>query len=69
MTNPYCSGLPGWHNIKNPPANAGEANDMDSFPGSVRSPRGGNGNLLQYSCLVNPMDRGAWGLKESHMAE
>ena len=61
--NPYGSGLPKWHNIKYP-ASAGEARDMDSFSRSVRSPRGGNGNLLQYSCLVNPMDRGAWGLKE-----
>ena len=39
---------------KNPPADAG---DMDSIPGSVRSPRGGNGNPLQYSCLENPMNR------------
>ena len=39
---------------KNPPANAG---DMDSIPGSVRSPGGGNGNPLQYSCLENPMNR------------
>ena len=43
--------------VKNPPANAG---DMGSIPGSGRSPGGGNGNLLQYSCLGNPMDRGAW---------
>ena len=33
---------------------------MGSIPGSGRSPRGGHGNLLQYSCLENPMDRGAW---------
>ena len=43
--------------VKNPPANAG---DMDSIPGSGRSSGGGNGNPLQYSCLENPMDRGAW---------
>ena len=43
--------------VKNPPANAGDAG---SIPGSGRSPRGGNGNLLQYSCLGNLMDRGAW---------
>ena len=60
---PYGSGLPQWHSVKNPPANAGEVRDMDSFPGSLRSPRGGNGNLLQYSCLENPMVRGAWVLK------
>ena len=41
---------------KNPPANAG---DVGSIPGSGRSPGGGNGNPLQYSCLGNPMDRGA----------
>ena len=33
---------------------------MDSIPGSGKSPGGGNGNLLQYSCLENSMDRGAW---------
>ena len=43
--------------IKNPPANAGDAG---SVPGSGRFPGGGNGNPLQYSCLENPMDRGAW---------
>ena len=46
--------------IKNPPANAGDVRDMVSIPGSGRSPAGGNGNPLQYSCLKNPMDRGAW---------
>ena len=43
--------------VKNLPANVG---DMDSIPGSGRSPGGGNGNLLQYSCLENPPDRGTW---------
>ena len=43
--------------VKNPPANDG---DLDLTPGSGRSPGGGNGNPLQYSCLGNPMDRGAW---------
>ena len=42
------------------PANAGDAGDASSIPVSERSPGGGNGNLLQYSCLENPMDRGAW---------
>ena len=46
--------------IKNPPANAGDVRDVISIPGSGRSPAGGNGNLLQYFCLKNPMDRGAW---------
>ena len=43
--------------VKNPPANAG---DLGSIPGSGRSPGEGNGNPLHYSCLGNPMDRGAW---------
>ena len=43
--------------VKNPPANVG---DVGLLPGSVRSPGGGNGNPLQYSCLVNPMDKGVW---------
>ena len=46
--------------VKNPPANAGDSGDSGLIPGSGRSPGGGNGNLLQYSCLGNPMDRGAW---------
>ena len=45
--------------IKNPPANAADAEDVGSIPGSGRSPGEGNGNPLQYSCLGNPMDRGA----------
>ena len=39
---------------------AGVARDVSSIPGSGRSPEGGHGNLLQYSCLENAMDRGAW---------
>ena len=46
--------------VKNPPANAGDAGDEGSIPGSGRPSGGGNGNPLQYSCLENPMDRGAW---------
>ena len=46
--------------VKNPPANAGNIKDVDLIPGSGRSPGGGHGNPLQYSCLENPMDRGAW---------
>ena len=45
--------------VKNLPANAGELGDVGSIPGSGRCPGGGNGNPLQYSCLQNPMDRGA----------
>ena len=46
--------------VKNPPANAGDTRDMGLIPGLGGSPGGGNGNPLQYSCLENPMDRGAW---------
>ena len=49
--------FPGGLVVKNPPANAGDAG---SIPGLGRSPGEGNGNPLQYSCLKNPMDRGAW---------
>ena len=46
--------------LKNSPANAGDIRDVGSIPGSGRSPGGGHANPLQYSCLENPMDRGAW---------
>ena len=46
--------------VKNPPANAGDTRDTGLIPGSGRSPGEGNGNPLQYSCLANAMDRGAW---------
>ena len=46
--------------VKDPPASAGDLWDIGSIPGSGRSPGGGNGNPLQYSCLENPMDRRAW---------
>ena len=46
--------------VKNPPANAGDIRDMDSVPGSGRSPGGGHGNSLQYFRLENPRDRGIW---------
>ena len=46
--------------VKNLPANAGDMRDAGLIPGSGRSPGGGQGNTLQYSCLENPMDRGAW---------
>ena len=52
--------------VKNPLAIAG---DMDSITGSGRSPGGGNGNPLQYSCLGNPMDRGAWWATVHRVAE
>ena len=61
--------------VKNPPADAGDIRDQSSVPGLGRSPRRRNGNPLQYSCLGNPRDRGAWratvhrGCKESDMTE
>ena len=51
---------PPWLSSKESSCNAGDVEDSSSIPGSGRSPRGGNGKLLQYSCLENPMDRGAW---------
>ena len=56
------TGFPGSAVVKkNLPANSGDTRDMGLIPGSRRSPGGGNGNPLQYSCLENPMDRGAGG--------
>ena len=49
--------------VKNLPANAGDVIDAGSIPGLGRSPGGGHGNPLQYSCLENPVDRGAWWAK------
>ena len=46
--------------VKNPPANAGDIRDAGSIPGSGRFSGGGHGKSLLYSCLGNPMDRGAW---------
>ena len=49
--------------VKILPANAGDIRDAGLIPGSGRSPGGGHGNSLQYSCLENLMDRGAWRLQ------
>jgi len=46
--------------VKNPSAKAGDVRHVDSIPGSGRSPGERHGNPLQYSCLENPTDRGAW---------
>ena len=46
--------------VKNMPANVGDIKDKSLIPGLGRSPGGGHGNLLQYSCLENPMNREAW---------
>ena len=53
-------GFPCGTSGKEPARNAGDVRDTGSSPGSGRSPGKGNGNPLQYSCLENPMDRGAW---------
>ena len=55
--------------VKKPPANAGDIRDVDLIPGSVTSPGGGNGNPLQYSCLENSMDTGAWQVIVHRVAE
>ena len=52
--------------VKNLTANAG---DVGSIPGSGRSPGEENGNLLQYSCLENPMDRGTWQATDDRVAK
>ena len=52
--------FPGGTVIKNPPAKARDTGNMDSISGSERSPRAGKDNPVQYSCLGNSMDRGAW---------
>ena len=70
-----AQGLPGGTVIKNTPANAGDTGDISSIPRSGRSLGIRNGNPLQYSCLKNPMDSGAWRVtvhgvhKESDMTE
>ena len=55
-----AQGFPDGTVVKNVLANAEDAGDSGSIPGSGRSPRGGNENPLQYSCLENPIDRRAW---------
>ena len=55
--------------VKNPPANVKDLGDMDSIPGAGRFPRGGQSNPLQYSCLENPMDRGAWQAMAHRISE
>ena len=57
MYNWASQGAPVTQNL---PANAGDARDVGSIPGLGRSPGGRPGNPLHYSCLENPMDRGAW---------
>ena len=65
-------GFPGDSVVKNPPANAGDTGDKGLIPGSGKSPGEEHGNLLQYSCLDNPVVNGAWwatihGIAKSEM--
>ena len=60
MNSCVLRGFSGGSVVKNSPASVGDAGDMGSIPGLGRSPGGGNVDLLQSSCLENPMDRGAW---------
>ena len=55
--------------VKNPPASGGDIRDTGLIPGWGKSPGGGNGHPLQYSCLENPMDRGAWQTTVHRMAK
>ena len=55
--------------VKKLPANAGDIRDTGSVPGSGRSPGGGHGNPLQFSCLENPIDRGTWRAAVHRVAE
>ena len=59
-TLPYSTGLPRQLSGKESACDSEDKGDVDSVPGSGRSPGGEYGNPLQYSCLENPMDRGAW---------
>ena len=55
--------------INNSPANAGDIRDVGLITGMGRSPGGGHGNPLQYSCLENPMDRGVWWAMAQRVAK
>ena len=62
-------GFPGGSVVKNLPANAEDAGNLGSIPESGRFPGGGHGNSVQYSCMENPMDRGAWRAMVHGVAE
>ena len=64
----HLGSFPGGLMVKNPPANEGDDEDVGLIPGSGRSPGGGDGNPLPYSCQENSKDR-PWGHKESDTAE
>ena len=60
-------GFPGGTVVKNPPDNAGDTRDLGSVPRLGRSPGEGNGNPLQFCCLENSVDKGAWQAGYSSM--
>ena len=64
-----CLDFPDGSMVNNLPASAGDTGDTGSVPGSGRSPGEGNGNVLQYSCLGNPIDRRAWRATVHRFAE
>ena len=65
----YSKVFPGSTVVKKLPANSGDSKDTGLIPGLGRDPGEGNGNPLQYSCLENPMDRGAWQAAEHGVAK
>ena len=65
----FPGGFPGGSVVKNPPANAEDAEDAGLIPGLERSPGGGNDNPLWYSELGNPRDRGAWQARVHRVAK
>ena len=65
----FRRGFPGDSVVKNPSATAGDVKDVSLIPGLGRSPGGGHGNPLQYSCLENPRHRGAWRVTELDATE
>ena len=65
----YIKCLSGGLEVKNPPARVGDAGNVGLIPGWGRSPGGGNGNPLQYSCPENPVDRGTWRATVHGVAE
>jgi len=66
---PACQGLPRWLRGKESACNAGDAGNVDLIPEWERSSGRGNGNPLQYSCLENPMGRGAWQVTVHRVAK
>ena len=65
----FYEGLPRWCSVKESACSAGDKGGVGLIPGSERSPGEGNGNPLQYSCLGNPKDRGAWWATVHGVAE